>query len=174
VSLDVDQLELCLLDKKVHDRGGFSCGEPSLDDYLQKQAAQDATRNAAVVYVLVDPRQPSTILGYFTLSSAGVRLDSLPQDARKGLAPYPEVPALLIGRLAVSTAHQGSGLGGELLGRALEECGRVAQRAASSFVIVDALNEQAARFYRRYGFGNLDSAGERLYITMRTLRQAGS
>ena len=35
-----------------HNRAAFSCGVPSLDAYLHKQAGQDMRRDLAVCYVL--------------------------------------------------------------------------------------------------------------------------
>ena len=48
-------MKIELLDKKRHDRATFSCGVPALNAYLQRQAAQDMEKHAAVVYVALRP-----------------------------------------------------------------------------------------------------------------------
>jgi ribosomal protein S18 acetylase RimI-like enzyme len=164
-----------LLDKH-HDRAAFSSGEPSLDHYLQKQASQDIKRRAAAVYVMTEEPEASTILGYYTLSAAGVLLEELPEEAAKKLSRYPQVGAILLGRLAVDDRYKGQGLGAQLLRYALLQSLEQSRQVAAAVVIVDALNESAQRFYEKYGFTLLPGQPEgyptRLFIPMRTLEQA--
>lgn len=175
MSLDLASLQLTPLDTKVHSREAFVCGESSLDNYLRKQAGQDSSRNAARTYVLANPAAVHEIIGYFTLSTLSVRLDSVPEGERKGLARYPDVSALLIGRLAVAEAHQGTGAGGELLRQALILCAKFGNEAAAALVVVDALHNRAAKFYDKYGFAPFDdstSYPKRLYIPMSNVQKA--
>lgn len=175
MSLDFNSLQTTLLDGKVHRREAFTCGEPTLEDYLKRQASQDSRRNAAKVYVLVTQDAPEDIIGYFTLSNLAVRLDNLLPSERKGFAPYPEIPALLIGRLAVSTSHQGQGRGGELLRRALKKCLEASEVSAAALAVVDALHHEAAGFYLRYGFQPFDDRPEypkRLHIALDHVRKS--
>lgn len=60
--------------------------------------------------------------------------------------------ATLIGRLAVSVTRQGRRLGEALLFDALKRAYVAAQQVGSALVIVHALDEDAERFYKRYGF----------------------
>lgn len=167
MSLNLDSLHVTPLDKKLHNRGAFSCGEPSLEAYLKNQAGQDSKKNAAKVHVLTDPDNPETIIGYFTLSALAVQFQGLPPHLAKRLARYTETPALLIGRLAVSKTHQGKGCGAELLRRALLKCLETSELAGVSLVVVDALHEKAAGFYAKYGFKSFDDSPtypKRLYL----------
>src|SRR5262245_5909152 len=96
-----------------HDRSSFSCGEPALDVYLQRQAWQDMRRRIAQVFVAV-AGSSGGVVGYYTLSAASFGRESLPPDLAKRLPHYP-VPAAIIGRLTVDRSHQGQGLGEFLL-----------------------------------------------------------
>ena len=96
-----------------HDRASFSCGEPSLDRYIRRQASQDARRRGARVFVALGG-PPERIAGYYTLSAAGFERDNLPAELAGRLPHYP-VPTAVIGRLAVDLRSQGSGLGEVLL-----------------------------------------------------------
>jgi predicted GNAT family N-acyltransferase len=102
-----------------HDRGTFSCGKTSLDEFLQKYATQYQRRDLARTYVAVLPPD-AKVLGYYTLSSGAVDLGALPDDARKKLPRHP-VPVGLLGRLAVDLTARGQRLGETLLLDALGE-----------------------------------------------------
>ena len=52
---------------ETHNRKGFDCGVPALNDFLQKFAGQKSSRNQAQTYVL-SADDNETIIGYFTLT----------------------------------------------------------------------------------------------------------
>jgi GNAT superfamily N-acetyltransferase len=153
------------LDAKRHDRAGFSCGVESLDSYLKTQSSQDVRRKANAVFVLVRFDAPRTILGYFTLCAYGLAPGTIPHEARKHLPRYPLVSATLIGRLAIATSQKGQGLGGVLLVRALRKAYESADIVGSSMVVVDALDERAAKFYSAHGLMRLPES-QRLVLPM--------
>jgi predicted GNAT family N-acyltransferase len=156
-----------LLDRNRHDRAAFDCGVPALNSYLQRQASQDVEKRAAVVYVAVI--EHPTIIGYYTLSQFSIELAGLPQTVAKRLARYPVVSATLLGRLAVSNALKGQRLGETLLFDALRRSLAQSAYIASAGVVVDAKDEQAAAFYRRYGFQPILGADRRLFLHMKTI-----
>ncbi|MGA7342419.1 MAG: GNAT family N-acetyltransferase [Terracidiphilus sp.] len=157
------------LDKKLHDRSAFSCDLPTLDVYLQRQAAQDMEKHAAVVYVAVI--EPPAIAGYYTLSQFSIDLVHIPDALARKLPRYPVVPATLLGRLAVASANRGQRLGETLLFDALHRSLGQSAHIASTGVVVDAKDERTAAFYRRYGFTFILDAGLRLFLPMRTIQQ---
>jgi len=126
-------------------------------------------RDVAVAYVLVPAHQPTSVAGYYSLSSTAVRLSDLPETTRKRLPRYPLVPATLLGRLAVDKAHRGQGLGERLLIDALRRSLDASRTVASVAVIVDAKDEAGAAFYARYGFVPLPDQPLRLFLSMKTL-----
>lgn len=152
----------------THDRSGFSCGVESLDAYLKTQAGQDVCRKANAVFVLVAPAEPRRVLGYFTLCATALSQGEVPDAARKHVPRYPLVSATLIGRLAVSKDHQGQGLGAILLAQALRKAHDSADAVGSSMVVVDAIDEGAARFYFAHGFVRLPES-MRLVLPMRMI-----
>lgn len=157
------------LDKRRHDRAAFSCGVPALDTYLIRQAAQDMEKHAAVVYVAVI--ETPAIAGYYTLSQFSIDLVKIPETLAKRLTRYPVVPATLLGRLGVASAYQGQRLGETLLFDALRRSLRQSEHIASAGIVVDAKDERAAAFYRRYGFVPILDADNRLFLHMRTVQQ---
>jgi GNAT superfamily N-acetyltransferase len=143
---------------KQHDRAAFSCGVEVLDRYLRSQASQDMRRKANAVFVMVRPKTPVRITGYFTLCAYGLSQGVVPEEARKYIPRYPLVSATLIGRLAVDKAEQGRGAGAALLGRALRMAYDNADVVGSSMIVVDAIDEAAAIFYEAHGFVRLADA----------------
>jgi predicted GNAT family N-acyltransferase len=155
-----------------HDRGSFSCGVPELDDYLRHQASQDAKRKVAAPFVTVDDNRK--ILGYYTLSAYGVRLDELPPEIAKKLPKYPLIPATLLGRLAVSREHRGQKLGALLLMDALHRSWKNSTQVASLGVVAEAIDEAARHFYLHHEFIALAEHPRKLFIAMKTIQKAFS
>lgn len=154
---------------KNHDRLSFDCGDEILNQYLREIAGQDAKRHAAVVFVLITRDEPLRIRGFYTLSAGSVNLIDLPDQLRRHLPRYPEVPVTLLGHLAVDLAFQGQGTGKRLLVDALKRSYEHSAAIAAAAVVVDAKNTDAERFYRHFGFQTLCNG--RLFLPMRTVAQ---
>jgi len=131
-----------------HRREGFTCGEPALDEFLARLAGQQQRRGFGKTYVAVD-EDGVTVVGFVTVSAGQVAAENLPAHLK--LPRYP-VPMLRIGRLAVSLAHQGQGIGQDLLAFALNLALEFSRRVGLYAVVVDAKHEQAGAFYARLGF----------------------
>ena len=154
---------------KHHYRAAFSCGNESLDDYLKKTARQDASRKVAAPFVLIEAVDPKTILGYYTLSAFSVDLGDLPEDVIRRLPRYPNVPVTLLGRLAVDQRQQGRGLGEFLLMDALYRSLAQSSQIGAIGVVVDAIDDQAVRFYRHFNFLPFQDKPNRLFLPMKTI-----
>lgn len=157
------------LDGRKHDRSGFSCGAPELDRYIRELATQDIRRDMARVFVASRPDDP-TVWGYYSLSAASFCRDGLPQVQARRLPRYP-VPAVLLGRLAVDAGAQGAGLGAHLLVDVLVRVLGASQALAVHAVVVEARDEAAAGFYRKFGFLRFEQAPRRLFLPLGTIRR---
>ncbi|MEP7305854.1 MAG: GNAT family N-acetyltransferase [Acidobacteriota bacterium] len=133
-----------------HDRAGFDCGVPALNEYLQRYARQNHESGGAKTFVAVLPNSSDAILGYYTISPGAIDFAKVPEALKKGLGRY-EVPLFRLGRLAVSVTMQGKGLGGELLIAAGERVLAVAEEVGGVALAVDAKDERAAQWYQRFG-----------------------
>jgi len=153
------------LKPRRHDREGFACGEPTLDAYLRQQAAQHHRDGISTTHVLVDDADPACILGYYSLSAAQLLLTDLQEADRKRLPTYP-VPAIRMGRLAVSASEQGKGHGDYLLAHAVARSLGLREQLGVRVLLVDALHEDAARFYRAYGFREATANSHTLYLPL--------
>ena len=156
----------------AHDRGAFDCGNEPLNRFLKQQARQEQDRHVSVCWVLPHPENPGTICGYYTLSAYSIRLPDLPEAVTKKLPRYPVVPAALLGRLAINTAHQGQGLGEHLLMDAMSKVLAHSKAIGTVVLVVDAKNERSAAYYEGHGFIPFPSAPLRLFIHIETIAQA--
>lgn len=153
------------LHPKRHDRAGFACGEPGLDAYLRELAVQHHRAGIGTTHVLVDDAAPARVLGYYTLSAAQLLLTDLQEADRKHLPHYP-VPAVRMGRLAVSASEQRKRHGDYLLGHAVTRCLGLRGQLGVRVLLVDALHEKAACFYRAYGFREATANSKTLYLPL--------
>ena len=153
----------------THQRDLFDCGEESLTQYLRTIAGQDSKRHAAVAYILSPTDDPARVAGYYTLASTSVRLADFPAEIARKFPRYPLLPATLIGRLAVNQADRGKRLGERLLIDALSRSLTASSQVASLAVVVDALHEKAAEFYRRFGFIQFADTPLRLFYPMKDI-----
>ncbi len=153
-----------------HDRAGFSCGKPILDNYFHRQASQDVRRRLSACFVWVDA-ESGLVKGYYTLSNSGVEQHFIPDSFRKKLPPsYTSLPTTLLGRLAVDTRFQGTRAGQLLLVDALRRSYEASKSIASYAAVVDPLDPDAARFYAKFGFITLPDSGK-MFLPMNTISQ---
>jgi GNAT superfamily N-acetyltransferase len=136
-----------------------------LDTYLLEQAAQHHRDGIATTHVLVDDAMPTRVLGYYTLSAAQLLLTELHEADRRRLPSYP-VPAVRMGRLAVAMDERGRGYGDFLLGHAVKCCLGLRDTLGVRVMLVDALHDKAAGFYRAYGFRETEVGGHALYLPL--------
>ena len=154
---------------KRHDRASFSCGQPTLDDWLKHRATQYVKRDLTRVYVATRTGE-SVVLGYHAMSNHRVSYESLPTEQAKGL-PQIDIPVILLGRLAIDRSVQGQGLGELLLLDALRRAHDVANHIGVRAVEVDAINEGARSFYAKYGFVQLTDDPNHLFLPMQVIRK---
>ena len=152
-----------------HDRAAFCSGDDALDRYFQAQVTQDIRRRITNCFVVVETAT-GQVAAYYTLSAASIPLVDLPPDETRRLPRYPTLPAVRIGRLAVDRRFQRRGLGELMLMNAVH---RTMQDAAAAFaLLVDAKNDLAVGFYRRYGFRPVAGKPRTLFLPLATAQKA--
>ena len=154
---------------KSHDTASFDCGKPTLNHWLQQLAGQYERRDLARIYVAVRPNE-ARVLGYYAVSNHQVSYEALPDEQSKGL-PTIDVPVILLGRLAVDRSVQGRGLGSFLLVDALRRAAYISQHIGVRALEVHAIDEDARRFYLKYGFVSLRDDKQHLFLPMQVVRQ---
>jgi len=138
-----------------HDRSAFESGSAQLDAWLRQTAQQHQRRGISKTFVAVAHDVPSRILGFYALMACEVLTQELPPDLARKLPR--KIPGIRLGRLAVDRSMQGQGLGELLLVDAITRARGVLQHVGVYALFVDAKDEQAAAFYRKYNFRPLPS-----------------
>lgn len=133
-----------------HDRQGFDCGRQELNDWLRQVARQHQEKGLSRTFVATLDEAPNSICGYYALTLAELENRNLPEAWRKKMPR--RIPGVKLGRLAVDKRFQGKGLGDLLLVDALTRAQRIYQEAGGIGLFVDAIDEQAAGYYKRFGF----------------------
>ncbi len=152
---------------KAHRREGFDCGEPTLNEYLHQFIGQDTRRSLTRSFVLTR-KDELRVFGYYTLSAFSIERERFPVELIKKLPRYP-IPAILLGRLAVDQLMQGQRLGAYLLIDALKRIAAASATIGVYAVVVEALHDRAAAFYRDFGFTALNEQRHTLFLPMETV-----
>jgi len=131
-----------------HDLTSFTCGVPSLNDWLCRRALANQYTGATRTFVVEG--QDGHVIGFYSLAAGAIAHGLSPGAVRRNM-PNP-IPVIVLGRLAVAMNYQGRGVGAALLQDGVERCRRVAEHAGVRAMLVHALDDRAAAFYERYGF----------------------
>jgi GNAT superfamily N-acetyltransferase len=155
-----------------HDRKSFDCGKPSLNEFLQKQARQNADRNVGVTHVVVPEAGSPRILGCYTIVTRTIDSALVPDNKKLPRGP---IGVVLLGRLAVDKNAQGQGLGKRMLLRAIRQTEQAAREIGIYALVLDALDEEACAWYLRlnFGFDTLADDPNHLFLSLGVIRQLG-
>ncbi len=162
------------LEKGVHDRVSFDCGEEELNSFLKTQAIKHMKAGVSKTFVLQAtaplPNNKYPLCSYFTVAPSSIKKTSLPAKQAKKLPHYP-IPVFLLAQLAVHKDCQGQSLGKITLIKALEFLWKINSQMCAYAIIVDCLNETVQQFYTKYGFQVLCSQNgkTRMFIPMKTV-----
>lgn len=131
-----------------HRLDGFDCGKLALNDWLLRHARQAQGSGSAKTFVVADDDR---VAGYFSLTVGQIDTLDAPERIRKGMGQYP-LPVVILARLAVSAQDQGRGIGFGLLQDAIRRTMLIAEQAGIRAMLTHPIDEDAARFYTRFGF----------------------
>jgi GNAT superfamily N-acetyltransferase len=130
-----------------HDTSHFNSDKPELDNWLQQHARATEARRTGRTFVWHDNSQ---VVAYYTIAAHLLVREDLPRALGRGNPA--QIPAVLLARLALDKTLHGQGLGGALLADALQRIVVATQTVAARFVVVDAIDDAAHRFYEHHGF----------------------
>ncbi len=147
-----------------HNRQGFDCGRAELNSWLKQVARQHQDKGLSKTFVAVQDAAPERICGFYALTLAELDHTHLPAHWRKKLPR--RIPGVRLGRLAVDRADQGKKLGELLLIDALRRARRIYDDAGGMGLFVDALDAQAAGFFRQFGFDSSPDQPLLLFLPM--------
>ena len=150
-----------------HQLEGFDCGKPALDDWLLRHARQAQGSGSAKTFVVADGAR---VAGYFSLTVGQVDTLDAPERIRKGMGQYP-VPVVILARLAVSRQDQGHGIGLGLLRDAIRRTMLIAEQPGIRAMLTHPIDEEAAKFYARFGFIASPLSAQQLLLLLKDARR---
>lgn len=152
-----------------HQTDGFDCGKhSSLTEWLKRFALSSQKANSSRTYVI---HRDNKVVGYYALCAASVSQEEATQRTRKGLPKQP-IPAILLARLAVDKNYQKQGIGPNLLRDALARCLSAAKEIGARVVLVHAIDEEAKRFYKHWGFEDSPIDDLHLMLLMKDIEKS--
>jgi ribosomal protein S18 acetylase RimI-like enzyme len=143
--------------------GSFSCGVRRIDDYLRRGLTLQE-HNLARLFVALEPPKKAAVIGYYAMHNMHVEAEAWPPPAGMSLRRDAVVGAVYVVMFAVDRKNQNQGVGTALFADALRRVKRISEETGTAVVVIDALNERAEAFYRRFGFETLVSGTRRLFL----------
>jgi GNAT superfamily N-acetyltransferase len=153
---------------RTHNVEQFICGQAELDRFLIRHALQAQQSNSSQTYVAVSGDE---IVGFYTIVAGEVQHAQAPERVVKGMSRHP-IPLLVLARLAVHTKTPGRGIGSGLLLDALGRTLQVADMIGVRALAVHAKDDQAAAFYRHFGFTPSPVDTRHLFMIIKDIRLA--
>lgn len=151
----------------VHRLDTFDCGKPALNEWLTRHARQAQGSGSAKTFVTAEQDH---VGGYFSLTVGQVDTLDTPERIRKGMGQYP-VPVVILARLAVSRQAQSRGIGIGLLQDAIRRTLLIAEQAGIRAMLTHPMDEDAARFYKRFGFEASPLRQDQLLLLLKDTRR---
>ena len=155
-------------DKALHDRGAFSCGVDAMDRWLRESAAEQIKLNRIRVWCASSDER--AFVGYYGLAMHSVGPSEMSALARK--KERNPIPMIYLTALAVSTAHQGQGIGSALLADAIARSVALSDEIGVTAILLDVLKddhfERRRAFYIELGFAELGNGDPgRLHLSIK-------
>jgi GNAT superfamily N-acetyltransferase len=151
-----------------HRLDDFDCGKPALNDWLLRHARQAHGSGSAKTFVAT--ADDARVVGYFSLTVGQVDTLDAPDRIRKGMGQYP-VPVVILARLAVSRDHHGYGIGIGLLQDAIRRTLSIAEQVGVRAMLAHPIDDDAARFYTRFGFVASPLREQQLLLLLKDARK---
>lgn len=138
----------------------FSCGDEDLDDFFRQDAFLYDSELLGRSYAWINTLNPSEILGIVTLANDSIKARYIASSARNRLQRNisnakrgRSYPAVLIGRLAVSSECRSCNIGSQILTFLKDWFRSTENKTGCRFIVVDAYNNpRTLNFYEHNGF----------------------
>lgn len=150
-----------------HRLDDFDCGKPALNDWLFRHALQAQASGSARTCVVVESDR---VIGYFSLAVGQVDATEVPERIRRGMGRFP-IPVVVLARLAVSVRDQGKGIGVGMLQEAIRRTVAIADQAGVRALLTHPIDDEASRFYRRFGFESSPIREQQLLLLLKDARK---
>ncbi len=149
----------------------FDCDNESLNEFIKTDEVKrfEAELLGCTSIILLD----KIIVGFYTISNGSLRLSDYNQKKHNsvfGSLPIAEIPAILVGRLALVKEKQKSGIGKFVIGEIVRYAFRCVDHCAVRLLVLHAEHESIG-FYQKMGFRQMPESPKELARTASTGRR---
>ncbi|MBN6034980.1 GNAT family N-acetyltransferase [Amycolatopsis sp. 195334CR] len=152
-----------------HDSGEFDCKVTDLNRWLANEAWRAQRADTARTNVWTEP-ESDKIRAYYSITPTMVARADLSGGQASGYTSA--IPGYLLAKLALDQTLHGQGLGGELLFDAISRIIGASEAYGGRLIVVDAIDDNAAAFYSRFGFVPVKQTEDRLVMKISSARAA--
>lgn len=146
----------------------FDCGEPPLNDWLRDHAGTSEGRTARTYVVC----EGGDVVGYYCISVGSIERGAMPSRLKRVRGLPNQIPVAIIGRLARHVRYKGAGLGDDLFRDAMNRIVGASETIGVRAVIVHALNDRAAGFWRARDFVESPLGSRTFFMPIETAIEA--
>ncbi|WP_409200268.1 N-acetyltransferase [Methanobrevibacter sp. DSM 116169] len=138
-----------------YDLSEFDCGEKDLTNFLRNDALNQQAINLNATQLIVCDDE---IIGFVTLLADKLRIklvdDEVKQSVKEQIPNLKEVPAVKIGRFAISKKYSNHGIGMDVMRQIIGEIVKISLNIGIKFIIVEGY-AKAHNFYKKTKFKHL-------------------
>jgi predicted N-acetyltransferase YhbS len=112
----------------------------------------------------------STVAGYYSLTMGSVLREQAPKPLTRNMPP--QIPVVILGRLAVDQRYHGRKIGPALLRNALQRSLAASTEVAARAILVHAIDLEVVSFYTQYGFKPFPEGSLTLFLSVTDIADA--
>lgn len=158
----------CLL-TETHELKRFRCRKHQLNFYLKKLALLNAHADSSKTYVVLEE---NSVIAYYSICYGSATHAESPVEVKDGIHESHSIPVMLLARLAVNEKNERQGIGRALLQEVVKQAYSASQIAALRSLVVDAIDDEAANWYKDFGFIDSPIKQMRLFLPIAAIRDA--
>jgi GNAT superfamily N-acetyltransferase len=151
-----------------HEVADFNCGRNNLNIFLRRHALSNQRLGSSTTFV-VRSLETGAVAAYYSLASSSVDRATAPEEIAQSLPLY-SIPVILLARLAVDRRYQNRKLGQRLILDAMRRSVNAADHIGVRALMVHALDQEARRYYERWGFRPAPENELLLFLRMDVIR----
>ncbi len=170
--IDATSLVIKPLDSSFN-RGAFCCGTTPIDNYVKNNVRKEHDLYKIRAFVAHEDGSKD-IVGLYSLTIKSLDPDEVSEEAQGKFARVKSVPAIYLACIAVHGEYQGGGVGYRLMQDVFERSLAIAENAGVYAIALDAINEDVAQKYERYGFERFIEGELKMFIPLQLIRDAAS
>ena len=164
--LDLDAVSVKPLDPAMG-RAAFCCGNKPIDNFFKNNSKTQHNQHRVRVYVASVNQEP---IGYYYLVAKSSLPAEVCEEATIKFGRVNSVPTIYLGMIGVDQKYQANGLGRFLMLHAMRQTLAVADLVGLYALTLDAIDEETACRYERWGFTRFVAGDLAMFIALQTIK----